>query len=513
MPTNLQLYCDLSHEKIQNLYNKYLLELQGDPSLNTNFIPAEVDHVRIHPMLNFDLIHKLNFIDRPKNNKLLIKSNIKNNIKNNSAFIKRSNKYSIIPDYIKLKKSFNNENEIIALQNNDDLITNLKHTIKHNKDCTWKGLKMFHTAKKNLYIIRDILIWYRPHDNEILPVITKDYLIDTIVHYHKKNHDEYHTTEVVASCFKCQNHKPHIGPDKPKLKDLTVTADYPLDHCMADLTFLTKSHGYIGLLMIIDIASRRCFAAKIKNKTSNEVIIALKKIIHEQLLGFNIKLLRVDNDTEFTSNEFKYFCESIGTKLSFGNAFSFKSGGKIERLNGTIKQLIKYNITRDNPSKWVDHFDNAIYTYNTSPHSALGNKSPFEMFIKLSNNLNNPIPLNDNERKNLIESQPNFPYFKVGDLVLKKIDRIGRQSQDSMKPYYDGPYKIIEEAEHRKSFTLTTIHGITKRSHYDKLKKFKEPPEWLKRNVDFQKYLWTKFPTYYKESNTIENEQYYYKHD
>ncbi|CAF2062102.1 unnamed protein product, partial [Rotaria magnacalcarata] len=406
MPTNLQLYCDLSHEKIQNLYNKYLLELQGDPSLNTNFIPAEVDHVRIHPMLNFDLIHKLNFIDRPKNNKLLIKSNIKNNIKNNSAFIKRSNKYSIIPDYIKLK-----------------------------------------------------------------------------------------------------------SPDKPKLKDLTVTADYPLDHCMADLTFLTKSHGYIGLLMIIDIASRRCFAAKIKNKTSNEVIIALKKIIHEQLLGFNIKLLRVDNDTEFTSNEFKYFCESIGTKLSFGNAFSFKSGGKIERLNGTIKQLIKYNITRDNPSKWVDHFDNAIYTYNTSPHSALGNKSPFEMFIKLSNNLNNPIPLNDNERKNLIESQPNFPYFKVGDLVLKKIDRIGRQSQDSMKPYYDGPYKIIEEAEHRKSFTLTTIHGITKRSHYDKLKKFKEPPEWLKRNVDFQKYLWTKFPTYYKESNTIENEQYYYKHD
>ncbi|CAF2100544.1 unnamed protein product, partial [Rotaria magnacalcarata] len=71
----------------------------------------------------------------------------------------------------------------------------------------------------------------------------------------------------------------------------------------------------------------------------------------------------------------------------------------------------------------------------------------------------------------------------------------------------------IEEAEHRKSFTLTTIHGITKRSHYDKLKKFKEPPEWLKRNADFQKYLWTKYPTYYKESNNIVNEQYYYKHD
>ncbi|CAF2142870.1 unnamed protein product [Rotaria magnacalcarata] len=612
MEPKMRLYCDLSHEKILKLYNDYLKELQNDPNVTKQSlnIPEEIDHVRIPALLNFDLISKLNFIDNPKSSKLLIKTDISKIGKpNSSAYVKQANKYSIIPDYVKLKsnlnyfgnedqiidnntesstleiiristlnkpintptarksllnsiinngkisykernallqekfnlnnlnfdveirRTFKTNDDIINMQNNDSVIKDLKDQIQFNKHGTWKNLKKFHTAKKNLFICNDVLIWYRPHDNKILPVVSKNFLISIIISYHNKNHEgsskilnrlkkyfyypgiEYITTETIACCYICQTQKPHIGVEKPKLPSLKVEAENALDHCMADLTFLTKCNGYIGIFVIIDIASRRCFAEKIKNKSSAEVIKAFDKIIKKELLGFNIKTLRVDNGTEFTSNEFKDYCKSIGTKLTFGNVFSSRAGGKVERLNGIIKQLIKVQITKDNPSKWVDHFDNAIYTYNTSPHSALGNKSPFEMFIKLSNNLNNPIPLNDNERKNLIESQPNFPYFKVGDLVLKKIDRIGRQSQDSMKPYYDGPYKIIEEAEHRKSFTLTTIHGITKRSHYDKLKKFKEPPEWLKRNVDFQKYLWTKFPTYYKESNNIENEQYYYKHD
>ncbi|CAF4391239.1 unnamed protein product, partial [Rotaria magnacalcarata] len=193
--------------------------------------------------------------------------------------------------------------------------------------------------------------------------------------------------------------------------------------------------------------------------------------------GFPIKTLRVDNGTEFTSKEFKEFCKSIGTKLTFGNSFSSKAGGLVERLNGTIKQLIKIYMTKDKPNKWTDHVDKAIFTYNCSPHSAINNNSPHEMFIKLSSNLSNPLPLNNKDREDLLKSQPNFPYFKVGDSVLRKIDRIGRQVQDSMKPYFDGPYTIIEEAEHRKSFTLMANDGSTRRSHYDKLKKFKFPPD------------------------------------
>ncbi|CAF2123073.1 unnamed protein product, partial [Rotaria magnacalcarata] len=203
--------------------------------------------------------------------------------------------------------------------------------------------------------------------------------------------------------------------------------------------------------------------------------------------GFPIKVLRVDNGTEFTSKEFKEFCKSIGTKLTFGNAFSSKSGGLVERLNGTIKQLIKVHMTKEDPNKWSKHIYTAINTYNSSPHSAINNNSPHEMFIKLSCNLSNPLPLNKRDRDELLESQPKFPYFKVGDSVLRKIDRIGRQVQDSMKPYFDGPY------EHRKSFTLKAIDGSTRRSHYDKLKKFKYPPDWLYKNVYFQKYLWSKF--------------------
>ncbi|CAF2128489.1 unnamed protein product, partial [Rotaria magnacalcarata] len=228
---------------------------------------------------------------------------------------------------------------------------------------------------------------------------------------------------------------------------------------------------------------------------------------------FNIKQLRVDNGTEFTSNEFKKFCEKSGIKLTFGNAYSSKSGGKIERLNGTIKQLIKCNIVRDNSSKWVDHVEQAVFTYNTSPHSAINNMSPYELFIKLSNNVSNPIPLKPDDLRDIIENQPNFPYFNVGDTVLKKIDRIGRKTEDSMKPNFDGPYKIVEAAEHRKSFTLESLYGASVRSHYDKLKKLKTPPLWLEKNHFFQKYLWNFYPTNYIEENNINLDQNNYNFD
>ncbi|CAF3664160.1 unnamed protein product [Rotaria socialis] len=611
MSPKLQLYCDLSHEKIVKLYNEYLSKLQSDPSVTKASlnIPEEIDHVRIHPMLNFDLISKINFIDNPKSNHLLIKSNKSKNIINNTAFVKNSNKYKIVPDYIKLKNKpdfynsepfienssmdnstleiiristlnksintaiqrktllndlirntnisykernallqekfnlnnlkfdneiytyFKNDEAIINLQDADKLIKDLKHAIQYNKHGKWNNLRMFHTAKKNLFVINDLLIWYRPNDNKILPCVTRNYITNLIIKIHSNNHEgipkiqnrvkkffyypniEFLTSEIISCCPICQFIKPNIGPNKPRLPNLEVKADYALDHCMGDLTFLQKSNGNVGLFVVIDIASRKCFAEPIKNKTSSEVIRAFQQIIDKQMSGSKIKMLRVDNGTEFTSKEFKEYCKSIGTQLTFGNAFSSKSGGLVERLNGTIKQLIKVHMVKDKPDKWSNHIYKVINNYNHSPHSAINNNSPYEMFIKLSCNLSNPLPLSSKDRDELLKSQPKFPYFKVGDRVLKKIDRIGRQVQDSLKPYFDGPYEIIEEAEHRKSFTLRAIDGSTRRCHYDKLKKFKYPPDWLYRNVYFQKYLWSKFPKNIKEIKNIKNEQYYYKYD
>ncbi|CAF2123632.1 unnamed protein product [Rotaria magnacalcarata] len=103
MEPKMRLYCDLSHEKILKLYNDYLTELQNDPNVTKQAlnIPEDIDHVRIHPVLNFDLISKLNFIDNPKSNKLLIKTDkCKIGKPNSSAYVKQANKYNIIPDYI-----------------------------------------------------------------------------------------------------------------------------------------------------------------------------------------------------------------------------------------------------------------------------------------------------------------------------------------------------------------------------------------------------------------------------
>ncbi|CAF2098297.1 unnamed protein product, partial [Rotaria magnacalcarata] len=46
MSPKLQLYCDLSHEKILKLYNDYLSNLQNDPSVTKASlnIPEDIDH-------------------------------------------------------------------------------------------------------------------------------------------------------------------------------------------------------------------------------------------------------------------------------------------------------------------------------------------------------------------------------------------------------------------------------------------------------------------------------------
>ncbi|CAF4348143.1 unnamed protein product, partial [Rotaria magnacalcarata] len=304
-------------EKIVKLYNEYLSKLQSDPSVTKASlnIPEEIDH------------NKFNL--------------------NNLKFDNEIYKY------------FKNDEAIINLQNEDALLKNLKEAIQYNKHGKWTNLRMFHTAKKNLFVINNLLIWYRPNDNKILPCVTKEYITDLIIKLHTNNHEgipkvqnrvkkifyypsiEFLTSEIISSCPVCQLIKPNIGPNKPRLPNLEVKADYALDHCMGDLTFLQKNDGNVGLFVIIDIASRRCFAEPIRNKTSSEVIKAFKRIIDAQMFGSTIKILRVDNGTEFTSKEFKEFCKSIGTKLTFGNSFSSKSGGLVERLNGTIKQLIK----------------------------------------------------------------------------------------------------------------------------------------------------------------------------
>ncbi|CAF4853343.1 unnamed protein product, partial [Rotaria socialis] len=615
MPYSLKLYCAISHEKMMNLYNKYLEELKKANPNTSNNPPTQIlepiDHVRIHPKLNFILLNKLEYIDKPTNVNLMIKklNKDKNNNRININFETFENKYKLKPDYIKLtnnrniycsneiipevnveesnleiiksslfnaskrtandrkslidntirnnqisykercqliKDSLNleklklhdeilrlcgSEKQIADLQSNDFKINKLKNAVQYYKDQKWTGLKEFHSAKRNFFIIRDMLIWYRAHDNKILPVIPKNYLIDLIINTHINMHEGsekthayikkhfyhpkiyYYTNEITSCCYLCQIAKPQTGCNPPKLDNLEATADFTFDRCMADLTWLPNCKGYVGIFNIIDVASRKCFSAPIKNKTTKSIIEVFKEIFIPQFNGKTIKILRADNGTEFSSNEFRKFCESIGTKLTFSNPYNSKGGAKVERVHQSIQQSLRMKLLTERKIDWISEHRNVVESYNNSPHSKLNNYSPNNMFLKLLHDYENKIPITVKKAKDIISNQPGFPYFKVNDWVLKTVHNIGRRTEYKLQPIFEGPYRIIEEYERKKSYIIQSIKGNKKRACYDQIKHLKFPPDWLIKIPAFQLNMWDDIPKFYKEEDNLEYNQHYYRYN
>src|SRR5215469_9865574 len=80
-----------------------------------------------------------------------------------------------------------------------------------------------------------------------------------------------------------------------------------------------------------------------------------------------------------------------------------------------------------------------------------------------------------------------FKAFETGDLVLKKIPRIGRRVEYKFLPIFEGPYQIKTVYTHGLSYLLTRLEdGHDVRGHYSQLKKFHEPPPYLMDHPVFQ---------------------------
>jgi transposase InsO family protein len=82
--------------------------------------------------------------------------------------------------------------------------------------------------------------------------------------------------------------------------------------------------------------------------------------------------LIVDNGKQFDSQDFKDFCFSIGTKLSFASVYHPQSNGVVERTNGKIFTAIKKMLLDDKKGKWADLLPEAVWALNTTECRATG---------------------------------------------------------------------------------------------------------------------------------------------
>ena len=92
--------------------------------------------------------------------------------------------------------------------------------------------------------------------------------------------------------------------------------------------------------------------------------------------------MRSDNGGEFTSNEFNEYCKEVGIKRELTIPYNPEKNGVAERNNRSIMEAMKAMIhDQDLPMYlWAEAARTAVYVQNRISHSALGNKTPKEMF-------------------------------------------------------------------------------------------------------------------------------------
>jgi transposase InsO family protein len=140
--------------------------------------------------------------------------------------------------------------------------------------------------------------------------------------------------------------------------------------------------GYVYYVSFIDDYSRKTWIYFLKTK--DEVFSKFKefKALIENLSERKIKILRSDNGGEYTSKEFVNFCKDVGIKRELTTPYNPQQNSVAERKNKTILEAVKTMIhDQDLPMcLWAETTMATVYVQNRLSHSALGLKTPEEMF-------------------------------------------------------------------------------------------------------------------------------------
>ncbi len=118
--------------------------------------------------------------------------------------------------------------------------------------------------------------------------------------------------------------------------------------------------GYLYYVIFIDDYSRYCVLFLLKKKS--EVFAAFKTFaqLMKTQLNVSIKKLRSDNGGEYTSQEFRKYCQELGIQQQFTTAHSSFQNGVAERQNRTLLEgtrclLIGGNLNKSFWGEGVTH--------------------------------------------------------------------------------------------------------------------------------------------------------------
>jgi hypothetical protein len=130
------------------------------------------------------------------------------------------------------------------------------------------------------------------------------------------------------------------------------------------------------MLVAVDKFTKWVEAAPVTTQDSTAAINFIKSIVFRFRVPHSII---TENGTNFTSKEFKSYCESMGIKLKFASVAHPKTNGQVEKANGLICNGIKKRLLaplEKAKHAWVDELPSVLWSLRTTPNTAT-QETPF----------------------------------------------------------------------------------------------------------------------------------------
>jgi hypothetical protein len=130
------------------------------------------------------------------------------------------------------------------------------------------------------------------------------------------------------------------------------------------------------MLVAVDKFTKWIEAAPVTTQDSKASINFIKSIVFR--FGVPHSII-TDNGTNFTSKEFKDYCEGLGIKLKFASVAHPKTNGQVEKANGLICIGIKKRLLaplEKAKHAWVDELPFVLWSLRTTPNAAT-QETPF----------------------------------------------------------------------------------------------------------------------------------------
>jgi hypothetical protein len=136
-------------------------------------------------------------------------------------------------------------------------------------------------------------------------------------------------------------------------------------------------------MLIIDDYSRLTWVAFFKEKSEALEKFKVFKALTENQTGKRLKAVRSDRGGEFSSGNFKEFCDKNGIKREYTIPKTPQQNGVVERKNRSVQQMARSMMNERNipQTYWVEAIHTAVHILNKAhlrPHS---DKTPYELWF------------------------------------------------------------------------------------------------------------------------------------